>query len=29
GQQMRARQPGPDARSPDHQDAFGDDDSHI
>ncbi|GJX63654.1 hypothetical protein Tco_0296554 [Tanacetum coccineum] len=29
GQQRRARQPGPDARSPDHQDASGDADSHI
>ncbi|GJZ21128.1 ribonuclease H-like domain-containing protein [Tanacetum coccineum] len=28
-QQRRARQPGPDARIPDHQDAFGDADSHI
>ncbi|GKA43150.1 hypothetical protein Tco_0735874 [Tanacetum coccineum] len=28
-QQRRARQPGPDARSPDHQDASGDADSHI
>ncbi|GJU79603.1 hypothetical protein Tco_1281968 [Tanacetum coccineum] len=29
GQQRRARQPGPNARSPDHQDASGDADSHI
>ncbi|GKC02763.1 putative reverse transcriptase domain-containing protein [Tanacetum coccineum] len=29
GQQRRARQPRPDARIPDHQDAFGDADSHI
>ncbi|GJX97112.1 hypothetical protein Tco_0352910 [Tanacetum coccineum] len=29
GQQRGARQPGPDARSPDHQDASGDADSHI
>ncbi|GJZ67066.1 putative reverse transcriptase domain-containing protein, partial [Tanacetum coccineum] len=29
GQQRRARQPGPDARSPNHQDASGDADSHI
>ncbi|GJS77368.1 hypothetical protein Tco_0727249 [Tanacetum coccineum] len=29
GQQRRARQPGPEARIPDHQDAFGDADSHI
>ncbi|GKE62623.1 hypothetical protein Tco_1512990, partial [Tanacetum coccineum] len=29
GQQRRARQPGPEARVPDHQDAFGDVDSHI
>ncbi|GKB24630.1 hypothetical protein Tco_0864031 [Tanacetum coccineum] len=29
GQQRRARQQGPDARIPDHQDAFGDADSHI
>ncbi|GKB08149.1 hypothetical protein Tco_0836433 [Tanacetum coccineum] len=28
-QQRRARQPGPDARIPDHQDASGDADSHI
>ncbi|GJR02417.1 hypothetical protein Tco_0525401 [Tanacetum coccineum] len=28
-QQKRARQPGPDARIPDHQDASGDADSHI
>ncbi|GKE33980.1 hypothetical protein Tco_1453302 [Tanacetum coccineum] len=28
-QQRRARQPGPDARIPDHQDASGDVDSHI
>ncbi|GJR46977.1 hypothetical protein Tco_1315080 [Tanacetum coccineum] len=28
-QQGRARQPGPDARIPDHQDALGDADSHI
>ncbi|GJT43634.1 putative reverse transcriptase domain-containing protein [Tanacetum coccineum] len=28
-QQRRARQPGPDARIPDHQDAYGDADSHI
>ncbi|GJX46720.1 hypothetical protein Tco_0271910, partial [Tanacetum coccineum] len=28
-QQRRARQPRPDARSPDHQDASGDADSHI
>ncbi|GJT93003.1 hypothetical protein Tco_1081848 [Tanacetum coccineum] len=28
-QRRRARQPAPDARVPDHQDAFGDDDSHI
>ncbi|GJR29365.1 hypothetical protein Tco_1105597 [Tanacetum coccineum] len=28
-EQQRARQPGPDARIPDHQDAFGDADSHI
>ncbi|GJY36687.1 hypothetical protein Tco_0422065 [Tanacetum coccineum] len=28
-QQGRARQPGPDARIPDHQDAYGDADSHI
>ncbi|GJR84292.1 hypothetical protein Tco_0155077 [Tanacetum coccineum] len=28
-QQRKARQPGPDARSPDHQDASGDADSHI
>ncbi|GJU46873.1 hypothetical protein Tco_1204139 [Tanacetum coccineum] len=28
-QQRRARQPGPEARIPDHQDAFGDADSHI
>ncbi|GJZ32521.1 hypothetical protein Tco_0577957 [Tanacetum coccineum] len=27
--QQRARQPGPDARIPDHQDASGDADSHI
>ncbi|GKD83892.1 hypothetical protein Tco_1350731 [Tanacetum coccineum] len=29
GQQRRARQPGPDARIPDHHDASGDADSHI
>ncbi|GKC59182.1 hypothetical protein Tco_1086780, partial [Tanacetum coccineum] len=29
GQQRRARQPEPEARSPDHQDASGDADSHI
>ncbi|GJT23125.1 hypothetical protein Tco_0893062 [Tanacetum coccineum] len=29
GQQRRARQPGPDARIPDHQDVSGDADSHI
>ncbi|GKC53549.1 hypothetical protein Tco_1076294 [Tanacetum coccineum] len=29
GHQRRARQPGPDARIPDHQDASGDADSHI
>ncbi|GKC96288.1 hypothetical protein Tco_1161730 [Tanacetum coccineum] len=29
GQQRRARQPGPEARIPDHQDAFRDADSHI
>ncbi|GJR10720.1 hypothetical protein Tco_0793372 [Tanacetum coccineum] len=29
GQQRRARQPGPEARIPDHQDASGDADSHI
>ncbi|GKB63049.1 putative reverse transcriptase domain-containing protein [Tanacetum coccineum] len=29
GQQRRARQPGPDAMIPDHQDASGDADSHI
>ncbi|GJY50228.1 hypothetical protein Tco_0441075, partial [Tanacetum coccineum] len=29
GQQRRARQPGPDAKIPDHQDASGDADSHI
>ncbi|GKA08544.1 hypothetical protein Tco_0687875 [Tanacetum coccineum] len=29
GQQRRARQPRPKARIPDHQDAFGDADSHI
>ncbi|GJX88607.1 hypothetical protein Tco_0340621 [Tanacetum coccineum] len=28
-QRRRARQPGSDARVPDHQDAYGDDDSHI
>ncbi|GJX55488.1 hypothetical protein Tco_0285385 [Tanacetum coccineum] len=28
-QPRRARQPGPDARIPDHQDASGDADSHI
>ncbi|GKC49240.1 hypothetical protein Tco_1071985 [Tanacetum coccineum] len=28
-QQRRARQPGPDARIPDHQDASRDADSHI
>ncbi|GJR54260.1 hypothetical protein Tco_1404781 [Tanacetum coccineum] len=28
-QQIRARQPGPEARIPDHQDASGDADSHI
>ncbi|GJZ15224.1 hypothetical protein Tco_0550901 [Tanacetum coccineum] len=28
-QHRRARQPGPDARIPDHQDASGDADSHI
>ncbi|GJZ54052.1 hypothetical protein Tco_0608937 [Tanacetum coccineum] len=28
-QQRRARQPGPEARIPDHQDASGDADSHI
>ncbi|GKE25173.1 hypothetical protein Tco_1436685, partial [Tanacetum coccineum] len=28
-QQRRARQPGPEARIPDHQDATGDTDSHI
>ncbi|GKE82987.1 hypothetical protein Tco_1552987, partial [Tanacetum coccineum] len=28
-QQRRARQPGPEARIPDHQDAFGDADSYI
>ncbi|GKC70140.1 hypothetical protein Tco_1116023, partial [Tanacetum coccineum] len=28
-QQRRARQPGPDARIPDHQDASGEADSHI
>ncbi|GKC76125.1 hypothetical protein Tco_1126899 [Tanacetum coccineum] len=28
-QQRRARQPGPDVRSPDHQDASGDADNHI
>ncbi|GJR66719.1 putative reverse transcriptase domain-containing protein [Tanacetum coccineum] len=28
-QQGRARQPGPDARIPDHQDASGDADSHV
>ncbi|GJY76959.1 putative reverse transcriptase domain-containing protein [Tanacetum coccineum] len=28
-QQRRARQPGPEARIPDHQDAFGDADIHI
>ncbi|GKB95478.1 hypothetical protein Tco_0981615 [Tanacetum coccineum] len=28
-QQRRARQPGPEARIPDHQDASGDDNSHI
>ncbi|GKF95673.1 hypothetical protein Tco_0288408, partial [Tanacetum coccineum] len=28
-QQRRARQPGPDARVPDHQDASRDADSHI
>ncbi|GJT59071.1 hypothetical protein Tco_1002604 [Tanacetum coccineum] len=28
-QQRRARQPGPDARIPDHQDASGDADSHV
>ncbi|GKA86540.1 reverse transcriptase domain-containing protein [Tanacetum coccineum] len=28
-QQKRAKQPGPDARIPDHQDAYGDADSHI
>ncbi|GKE34608.1 reverse transcriptase domain-containing protein, partial [Tanacetum coccineum] len=28
-QQRRARQPGPEARIPDHQDATGDADSHI
>ncbi|GJW81752.1 hypothetical protein Tco_0145727 [Tanacetum coccineum] len=28
-QQMRAKQPGPEARIPDHQDASGDADSHI
>ncbi|GJT91041.1 hypothetical protein Tco_1079886 [Tanacetum coccineum] len=27
--QRRARQPGPEARIPDHQDALGDADSHI
>ncbi|GJY08657.1 hypothetical protein Tco_0375711 [Tanacetum coccineum] len=27
--QGKARQPGPDARIPDHQDAYGDADSHI
>ncbi|GJX07083.1 hypothetical protein Tco_0195015 [Tanacetum coccineum] len=29
GQQRRARQPGPEARIPDHQDASGDANSHI
>ncbi|GKB56500.1 hypothetical protein Tco_0912686 [Tanacetum coccineum] len=29
GQHRRARQPGSDARAPDHQDAYGDADSHI
>ncbi|GKE61350.1 hypothetical protein Tco_1511717, partial [Tanacetum coccineum] len=29
GQQRRARQPGPEARIPDHQDAPRDADSHI
>ncbi|GKG19842.1 hypothetical protein Tco_0376941, partial [Tanacetum coccineum] len=28
-QQRRARQPGPEVRIPDHQEAFGDADSHI
>ncbi|GKD74300.1 hypothetical protein Tco_1332582, partial [Tanacetum coccineum] len=28
-QRMRARQPAPDARIPDHQDASGDADSHV
>ncbi|GKG40255.1 hypothetical protein Tco_0467032, partial [Tanacetum coccineum] len=28
-QQRRARQPGPEARIPDHQDASGDADIHI
>ncbi|GJY04961.1 hypothetical protein Tco_0370901 [Tanacetum coccineum] len=28
-QQRRARQPGPEARIPDHHDAYGDADSHI
>ncbi|GKF76138.1 hypothetical protein Tco_0225582 [Tanacetum coccineum] len=28
-QQGKARQPGPDARIPDHQDASGDADSHV
>ncbi|GKF67989.1 hypothetical protein Tco_0197668, partial [Tanacetum coccineum] len=28
-QQRRARQPGPDARIPDHRDASGDADSHV
>ncbi|GKD66615.1 hypothetical protein Tco_1308723 [Tanacetum coccineum] len=28
-QQRRARRPGPEARIPDHQDAYGDADSHI
>ncbi|GKC31682.1 hypothetical protein Tco_1038976, partial [Tanacetum coccineum] len=28
-QQRRARQPGPEARIPDHQEASGDADSHI
>ncbi|GJV43916.1 hypothetical protein Tco_1428452 [Tanacetum coccineum] len=27
--QQRARQPAPDARIPDHQDASGDADSHV
>ncbi|GKG43442.1 hypothetical protein Tco_0480126, partial [Tanacetum coccineum] len=29
GQQRRARQPRPEARIPDHEDASGDADSHI